>query len=144
MPGLIEASVCIRSTIAFWASVCIVRSRALTTPLLTVGPPFKPSACPTAITSSPTCKSADLPNFAGVNLAADMLITAKSVMLSLPTKVAGYERPSFKVAVTRSAPSTTWLLVSILPKLSIIIPDPTPVCGTIRLYKLMATVSVDI
>ena len=46
------------------------------------------------------------------------LITATSALASVPTTVADASVPSWNATVIFSAPSTTWLLVRMWPRLS--------------------------
>ncbi len=58
------------------------------------------------------------------------MITARSVVVSVPTVFASYRSPLSSVTTMRCAPETTWLLVTMLPSLSRIAPVPcaTPLC----------------
>ncbi len=124
LPGFIEASVWIASGMLIPPS-SIVRLRALTTPLVTVGPPGRLRAWPMAITSSPTRRSSDLPSGAAFRLFASMSSTARSVGGSTATSRTSKVRPSLSVTSMRDAPATTWLLVTIVPSSSMMKPVPT-------------------
>ena len=56
--------------------------------------------------------------------------TARSVFVSLPTNVAAYSSPVFKITVISSAPLITCSLVTIYPLELIMIPEPEP-CSTV-------------
>jgi hypothetical protein len=56
-------------------------------------------------------------------------ITATSVSASVPTVFAVNSRPSVNVTLTRVAPDTTCRLVTMLPRASMITPEPVPRCG---------------
>ena len=64
-----------------------LRFSALTMPLVTV-PPSSPSGLPTAITLWPTFRLSLLPTVAGVRPSASILMTAISLVVSSPTRVA--------------------------------------------------------
>ncbi len=129
-PGLIEASVWITSGIVM-PSCWMSRPLALTTPLVTVGPPGRSRALPMARTSSPTWSASELPSSAAVSPSASIWSTARSVGASRPTMLAWNWRPSSRVMVILSAGwpvSTvmTWLLVTMWPSSSMMKPVPTP------------------
>ena len=111
-PGLIAASVWIRSWRAAPPGSSIDRPTALTTPTVTVGPPSSPSGWPIAMTVSPTSSLPESPRVATGKLLPSILTTARSVTGSAPTSLPGNVRPSGRVTRICCAPSTTWALVS--------------------------------
>ena len=58
-------------------------------------------------------KLSEFPIAAVVKPSASILITAKSVILSPPTRLASYVLPSGKLTIISFAPRTTWKLVTI-------------------------------
>ncbi|GBD13818.1 hypothetical protein HRbin24_01860 [bacterium HR24] len=120
LPGLMAASVWMAPGMVtpHWSS-WMVRSLALTTPLVTVGPPGRFRALPMATTSSPICSASESPRVADVRPLASIFSTAKSVSGSRPTIRAGKRLPSDRVTVMFWAGeshvlgcTTTWLLVT--------------------------------
>ena len=77
--------------------------------------PARPSGEPMAITGSPGRRLLDVPSLITVRLVALTFTTARSVMGSRPTMVAGTRAPLLNTAVMLSAlppvGATTWLLV---------------------------------
>ena len=101
------------------------RFSAETMPEVTVAD--RPSGDPTATTSWPTCRSADVPNVAGVRPETpSALITARSSTGSAPTTVAVAVVPSLNWTWRSVAPSMTWLLVRIRPSADRMTPEPSP------------------
>src|SRR5580765_1864562 len=100
------------------------RLRALTIPVVTV--PARPSGLPMAMTGSPTLSASESPTATGVRPDGGEVrrTTARSVEGSVPRMVPLSDRPSVSVTVTAVAPSTTWLLVRMLPALSRMTPEP--------------------
>ena len=60
---------------------------------------------------------------------ASIFNNARSVEGSVPMTFALKDRLSFRVTSNISAPSITWLLVTIYPSVEIITPDPIPTRG---------------
>jgi hypothetical protein len=131
---LIGASVWIASPIVVvepvsnwvWFSLptVIVRCSALTMPAVTE--PCRPSGLPIASTVSPTRTSSLLAHLANVRSVASTFSTARSVFASVPTTVADTCLPLLNETVTVRAPSTTWLLVTMLPSADTTTPEPSP------------------
>ena len=89
-------------------------SRCLAEMMPTVTEPPRPNGLPIAITQSPTLSLVEPPNgteasgFFGVTLSS-----ARSVLVSLPITLSTLSLvPSWKLTVISSAPSITWLLVT--------------------------------
>src|SRR6478609_1346774 len=129
LPGLMAASVWMAGYVVElpWSSEPTLtgRSRALTMPLVTVA--SRPNGDPMATTLSPTPRLADLPIVAGVRSETpSALMTAVSVSGSVPRTCALALVPSSKdtVRLPASAPSTTWLLVRIVPSAVRMMPEP--------------------
>ena len=64
-----------------------------------------------------------------------ILISARSVVLSVPMIRAEYSLLSFNVTVSSSASATTWLLVTMYPSAEIITPEPEPCCFGVRTLR---------
>ena len=79
-------------------------------PLVMVPRSSGPSGLPMAATASPT-RTVSAQNSAGVRPTAFILMTAISLALSEPTRLALYSRSSQRVTVLSAAPSSTWALV---------------------------------
>jgi hypothetical protein len=79
-------------------------------PMVTVWP--TPSGLPIASTTSPTCTASELPSASAGSPSAVTLSSATSLGLSVPTTAAGSVRPSGNSTVMLSAPSITWLFVT--------------------------------
>ena len=110
LPGLIGASVC--RAVPRWLPSRTSRSSALTIPEVTV--PARPSGEPTASTGSPTAASAERPRVSGSRPAGlATFSTARSVVASRPTTVAGMRLPLCRTTSTVPPEATTWLLVRI-------------------------------
>ena len=91
---------------------------------------LRPYGEPTATTVWPTLSPPDLPSAAGTRSSTPLtLITAMSVIGSVPTTVAFLVVPSLKFTVIdplSPTPATTWLLVRMLPSLLSTMPEPDP------------------
>ena len=88
--------------------------------------PVRPNGAPKARTLSPISDASESPNSKAGRFLASILTMARSVLGSPLISVEVNFLPSFKVISTLSAPSTTWLLVTITPLDSTIKPDPNP------------------
>ena len=82
-------------------------------PAVTVKANASPSGFPMASAHSPTRVESELPNATVGRPWASILITATSVLGSVPATLAVNSRLSYSFTVTRSAPATTWLFVRI-------------------------------
>ena len=113
LPGLIAASVWMKSVIAyvsrFRPASSLPRPLALMMPAVTVK--FSPSGLPMATTHSPMRSFWSSPSPTVGRPLPSILSTATSVCGSRPTIFALNSRRSLISTFTRSAPSTTWLLV---------------------------------
>ena len=112
-PGLTAASVWINDSIPIARPLVIdemLRALALTIPAVTVE--VNPNGLPTAKTHSPTLSASELPMGITGNFSASILMRAKSVVASVPIITASNVRLSLSVISSRSAPSITWLLVT--------------------------------
>src|SRR5574341_98206 len=99
------------------------RPTALMTPTVTVW--SSPKGLPMAMAHSPIRILPESPNVAtGRSSGASILITARSVLESLPMTVAENFRLSARRTSIWSACSITWLLVKMYPRLSTSTPDP--------------------
>ena len=78
----------------------------------------KPNGEPIARTQSPTRAFELLPFWSGRYCVVSTLITATSDPLSVPTTLATASSPSENWTLIWSAPSTTWLLVTMWPRSS--------------------------
>src|SRR6266699_2294443 len=94
-----------------WSS----RPLALTMPAVTVKANASPSGFPMASAHSPTRVESELPNWTVGRPRVSILMTATSVLGSVPTTLAVNSRLSYSFTVTLSAPATTWLFVRIKP-----------------------------
>ena len=88
----------------------------------------KPKGLPIATTTWPTRTFLELPSVAHGSDPPSVAArsTARSVSASRPTRSARSDRPSGSIAVSRSAPATTWLLVSTRPSGVNTTPEPLP------------------
>ena len=120
-PALMAASVCMNDSMPFAPSE---RAFALTMPAVTVELRLK--GFPTASTHSPTFSLSLSPIGRAGRLEAVILMSARSVVLSVPMMRAEYSLLSLRVTVSSSAPSTTWLFVTIYPSVEMMTPDPAP------------------
>ena len=89
------------------AEMSIVRSRALTHPLVMVGPPGRLRACSIAITVSPTRSSEDEPMDIGMRPSAWTRTMARSLNGSPPINSTSKLRSSLSLTRIRSAPPPT-------------------------------------
>ena len=89
----------------------MLRALALTMPAVTVD--VRLNGLPTASTHSPTLSFSESPIFMVGNPVPSTFIKARSVDGSVPTIFATKDRLSFSTTVMESAPSTTWLLLTI-------------------------------
>ena len=123
LPALMAASVCMKLSTPLAPSE---RALALTMPAVTVL--FSPKGLPTAITHSPTLIFSESPTGRVGRFLPSILMSARSVALSVPMMRAENSRLSLSVTVSSSAPSTTWLLVTMYPSLLMITPEPVATC----------------
>ena len=121
LPGFIAASVCMNDSMLF---APIERAFALTMPAVTVE--LRLNGLPTASTHSPTFRLLLSPMVMAGRSLPSILMSARSVILSVPTMRAENSRLSSSVTVSSSAPSTTWLFVTMYPSVEIITPEPEP------------------
>ena len=120
LPLLIAASVWMKSSYGPWR---ISRPRADTIPAVTLPP--SPNGLPIARTQSPTREASESPNAsAGSGLSDFTFSNAMSTRSSRPMSVAFSEVLSCRVTVISSAPSITWLLVTMMPDGSMMKPEP--------------------
>ncbi len=92
-------------------------------PAVTVPP--RPNGLPIASTQSPTREISESPKSTAVSgLSGFTCSSAISPVSSRPSTFAFSEVLSCKVTVISSAPSITWLLVTTMPELSMMKPDP--------------------
>ena len=98
--------------------------RPLTIPRVTVK--RKPNGLPNASTVCPGRKEVEFPQGALGRLVPSTLITARSVSGSAPISLACMILRSFRVTLMSTAPSMTWLLVTIYPSGEISTPLPMP------------------
>ena len=101
--------------------------RALAEMMPRVTLPPSPNGLPIAITQSPTRIAAEEPNFTSFSaLWASTFSSAMSVLVSLPISSALSFEPSCRLIWISSAPSITWLLVTMMPCLpSTMKPEPS-------------------
>src|SRR5919202_3760640 len=127
LPWLMAASVWIAPEIVKLFGASIVRSSALTMPVVTVS--SRPNGLPIATTPSPTSTVLESANVSGCSAerGASTLMTATSVDGSVPTTFALAVLPSENVTVIEVAPSTTCWLVTMWPSPSITKPEPSAV-----------------
>src|SRR6266568_5542974 len=100
-----------------------------------------PNGLPIASTSSPTCNLDESPRVATVRPLDGGVIftTARSSAESVPTSCAGKLVPSNSVTFILCAPLTTWLLVTIYPRPSIMTPEPmAPPCWVVTFTSTTA------
>jgi len=128
-PGLMAASVCKKPS-KLTSPAWILLFLAEITPTVTVC--SSPKGFPMATTHSPTSKRSESPKFNTGSFFASILMTAKSKVGSVPRTFAGNVRPSERVTVILSAPSTTWLFVKICPSSVTTKPEPRPFIGIVR------------
>ncbi len=129
LPGLRAASVWINDSMPILPPLelwLMLLAFALTIPAVTVE--LNPKGLPTASTHSPILRSSLFPKVIGVSFSASILIRARSVASSVPITLASYVELSFRSTSSLSAPSMTWLLVTIYPSADIMTPDPRPLC----------------
>ena len=122
LPALMAASVCMNDSTLLAPSV---RALAEMMPAVTVL--LSPSGLPMASTHSPTLTLSLLAMLMAGRFLPSILMRARSVVLSLPMMRAEYSLLSERVTVNSSAPSTTWLLVTIYPSLEMMTPEPVAV-----------------
>src|SRR6266480_6444225 len=79
-----------------------------------------------AIAHSPIRRLVDEPSGATGRLRASIFRTARSLVSSMPTSLAGYVVPSFIATEIRVAPATTWAFVTIAPSGRTMNPEPRP------------------
>src|SRR6476469_9399019 len=146
LPGLMAASVCTAlitvscdcPAASASPEVRTGRFRAETMPDVTVAE--RPSGEPIATTGWPTARSAELPSVAGVRPETpSALITARSSVAVVPTKLAVAVVPSLNRTSRSVAPATTWLLVRMRPSAVRITPEPSPLLW----LELASTDTVD-
>ncbi len=125
-PGLMAASVWISSGMLNLSSFCKLRSNALTMPAVSVN--CWPNGLPIAYTRWPTNTSSESANVTGARATPDgsTRMTARSASGSRPTSSAATIVPSMNVTRIYCASSTTWLLVTMWPSVSITKPVPVP------------------
>jgi hypothetical protein len=121
LPGLIAASVWMKERKS--PGPILVLARAETMPLVTVWP--TPKGLPTARTKSPTSSSSESPKESEGSSSprVSILSTARSVRSSAPNTWASNSRRSARATVISSAPSITWLLVTMSPASSTFVHD---------------------
>ena len=127
LPGLMAASVCMTpANEKPRVPAGSERPDALIMPLVSVN--SRPNGLPIAATSWPTSASALSPSRAAPIpfLGSVSLSTARSESESPPSNSALTTSPLWKVTVRRSAPSTTWKLVTMRPSSLQTKPDPSP------------------
>ena len=123
LPGLMAASVWMKDSIPFWEAPTW-RALALMIPAVTVD--VRLNGFPMASTHSPTFSASESPMMIAGRSVASILISARSVVASSPMTLALYSRLSLRVTIISSAPSTTWLFVTIYPSSEIMTPEPAP------------------
>ena len=105
-----------------------MRAFALTMPAVTVE--VRLNGFPTAKTHSPSFKFSLEPIVIAGKLLPSIFTRARSVVLSVPMIRALNSRLSLSFTFISSAPSTTWLFVTIYPSADIITPEPDALrCG---------------
>ncbi len=114
LPGLIAASVWMKSSIAYGFSVRLMMPRlprpiALTIPAVMVN--SRPKGLPSASTHSPTRTRSSVASCAVGKPFCSIFRTAMSVDGSPPTTVASNCRRSLRITRISSSPSITWWLV---------------------------------
>ena len=123
LPGLMAASVWIKLSMLL-APAPRVRAFAEIIPAVTVDVKLK--GFPIASTHSPSFRSLLSPIVIAGRSSASTLMRARSVFLSVPIMRALNSRLSLSFTCNSSAPSTTWLLVTMYPSAEIITPLPAP------------------
>src|ERR1700759_39998 len=106
------------------------RFLAETMPAVTVPPRL--NGLPIATTQSPSRSLSESPNFTAVSVRGGLnFSTARSVFLSMPTISALILVPSFMMTLISSAAAMTWLLVTTMPAVSMMKPEPSELvlCG---------------
>ncbi len=129
LPLLIAASVCRNSSYGPEPM-----SRSFDEMMPTETEPPRPNGLPIAITQSPTFMPVELPNFTSVSffLPGVTLSSARSVLVSRPSTLSTLSlEPSEKFATISSAPSMTWLFVTMRPS-SALMTKPDPSDDTLR------------
>ena len=119
LPALMAASVWMKLS-----TPLAPRERALAEMIPAVTVLLSPKGLPTAMTHSPTFTLSLLAIGRVGRFLPSTLMRARSVVLSVPMMRAEYSRLSFRVTVSSSAPSTTWLLVTMYPSELMITPEP--------------------
>ena len=123
LPWLIDASVWMKSS---YLEIPILLFLAEIIPEVTVPP--NPNGFPIAITQSPILALSESPNFTEINFSLDFICkTATSDNGSAPITAASYSLSPLTLTSMSSAPWITWLLVTTIPLLSIINPEPRAV-----------------
>ena len=119
----------------------MVLSRAVITPLVTVGEPSPPPALPMATTPVPRVTLDESPTWTVFSPDAPWsLISATSSVGSTPSTVAVYFFPPTTVFAVRCVdPLTTWLLVSTIPLEDRIMPVPAAAPSSYLSVELMST-----
>ncbi len=108
----------------------MVRLTALTMPWVMVRSNW-PNGLPMTMAVCPTLRSADVPISSGCTSSGteSTTITARSLIGSVPTTVAGRPASPPKLTSMLCAPWTTWLLVTMCPSVSHRKPEPLPSSG---------------
>src|SRR6516164_11579761 len=91
-----------------------------------------------AVTVPPSLSLSESPNFTAVNGFGGLNFnTARSVFLSMPTISALILVPSFMMTLISSASAMTWLLVTTMPEVSMMKPEPSELvlCGCRSLLR---------
>ena len=125
LPGLMEASVWMKSVYVRSFSPRTLRPRADTTPAVTVLD--SPNGLPMATMVSPIIRSDEEPNRIAGRGAPGFRTrrTARSLSASDPTTSHSSSRPDRVIAVIFDAPETTCSLVRMMPLASMIAPEPS-------------------
>ena len=103
------------------------RAFALTIPAVTVE--FRLNGLPTANTHSPTFNASESPTGIVGKSSPSIFTNARSVLGSVPITRPLNSRLSFSFTLISSAPSITWLFVTIYPSFEMITPEPKPTRG---------------
>mmetsp|Transcript_101482 Transcript_101482/g.293610 ORF Transcript_101482/g.293610 Transcript_101482/m.293610 type:complete len:292 (+) Transcript_101482:180-1055(+) len=111
-PGLMAASVWMRSRIGLPLTDCISRPKPDTMPLVNVW--SRPNGFPMASTFCPTWSLVELPRSKGTSLLEPRsnFSTAKSLSGSMPAILASHVVPSARTTLARSAFKMTWKFVT--------------------------------
>ena len=137
LPWLMAASVWMKdwmfAACPLEAEEPMARAFALTIPAVTVE--FRLNGLPTANTHSPTFNWSESPTGIVGKSSPSILINAKSVLGSVPMMRPFSSRSSFSFTVISSAPSTTWLFVTIYPSLEMMTPEPKPTRGWVCIWR---------